>query len=67
MAVGAGRRSPLLECVQFVCMECGHEFQTVSDAERAAFGDEGCPDCGGSDIDVAPVNPLMVLDKVRGD
>jgi hypothetical protein len=34
----------------FVCLECGHKFRSVAAAEKAAFGDEGCPDCDGSDI-----------------
>jgi Zn finger protein HypA/HybF involved in hydrogenase expression len=36
----------------FVCLECGHRFKTVEAAERAAFGDHGCPKCGSSDIDL---------------
>ena len=36
-------------------MECGHKFRTLKAAERAAFGDAGCPKCGGADIDLAPV------------
>ena len=36
----------------FKCQECGHKFRTVKAAERAAFGDNGCPKCGGSDIDL---------------
>ncbi len=36
----------------FACMECGHKFQTIKAAERAAFGDRGCPKCGGADIDL---------------
>jgi predicted nucleic acid-binding Zn-ribbon protein len=35
----------------FYCQECGHAFRTVKAAERASFGDSGCPKCGGSDID----------------
>lgn len=35
----------------FYCQECGHHFRTVKAAEKAAFGDDGCPKCGGSDID----------------
>ena len=35
----------------FECLECGKKFYTVQAAERAAFGDHGCPGCGGSDID----------------
>ena len=41
----------------FACMECGHKFKTVKAAEKAAFGDDGCPKCGGSDIDLAPAPP----------
>lgn len=40
-------REPLFEC-----QECGHKFYTEKAAERAAFGDRGCPGCGGSDIDI---------------
>ena len=34
------------------CMECGKRM-TLAQAERAAYGDDGCPGCGGSDIDLA--------------
>jgi len=34
------------------CQECGKLFYTVEAAKRAAFGDDGCPKCGGSDIDI---------------
>ncbi len=37
----------------FACQECGHKFRTIKAAEKAAFGDNGCPKCGGSDIDLA--------------
>jgi hypothetical protein len=36
----------------FACQECGHKFKTVKAAEKASFGDAGCPKCGGSDIDL---------------
>jgi hypothetical protein len=36
----------------FQCMECGRKFYTAKAAERASFGDSGCPGCGGSDIDI---------------
>ncbi len=36
----------------FKCQECGHKFKSVAAAERATFGDEGCPGCGGTDIDL---------------
>lgn len=35
----------------FQCMECGRTFYSAKSAERAAFGDSGCPGCGSSDID----------------
>ena len=38
----------------FACQECGYRFRTVKAAERAAFGDDGCPKCGSSDVDLAP-------------
>ena len=34
------------------CQECGHRM-TLAQAEKAAFGDRGCPSCGSSDIDEA--------------
>ena len=37
----------------FECMDCGKKFRTVRAAERAAFGDRGCPKCGSSDVDLA--------------
>lgn len=37
---------------EFVCLECGHKFYSVHAAQEAAFGD-GCPECSGSDIEVA--------------
>lgn len=40
------KRVPLFEC-----QECHRKFYTVKAAEKASFGDDGCPGCGGSDID----------------
>lgn len=37
----------------FQCMECGKKFYTVTSAEKAMFGAQGCPKCGGADIDEA--------------
>ncbi len=34
------------------CMECWRKFPSVKAAERASFGDKGCPKCGGADIDM---------------
>lgn len=36
----------------FICLECGHKFRTVKAAEKAYFGSDGCPKCGGADIDL---------------
>lgn len=33
----------------FACMECGRKFKSVKAAERASYN--GCPKCGGCDID----------------
>lgn len=33
------------------CNECGKKFYSVKAAESAAFGDNGCPKCGGADIE----------------
>lgn len=34
----------------YACQECGRKFKTIAAAERAV--DRGCPNCGGSDIDL---------------
>ena len=41
-----------LRYLDWKCMECGR-LMTLRGAERAVS--EGCPRCGGSDIDVAPM------------
>lgn len=47
--------------VCFACMECGKRFATLRAAEKAAFGPDGCPRCGGSDIDMSkPVTAKLV-------
>lgn len=69
-AQGSGRRKPKTDMgkekglegprrrqMGFACMECGHKFKTVKAAERASFGANGCPGCGGSDIDLAKYTP----------
>lgn len=38
------------------CMECWRKFATVKAAERASFGPNGCPKCGGADIDLVDEN-----------
>lgn len=43
----------------FYCQECGYKFRSIKSAERASFGDSGCPKCGGSDIDMGPPNPYI--------
>jgi DNA-directed RNA polymerase subunit RPC12/RpoP len=37
---------------EYQCLECGRKFYTTRAAEAATFGDDGCPGCGGTDIDV---------------
>ncbi|MEE8241512.1 MAG: hypothetical protein V3R16_09615 [Nitrospirales bacterium] len=46
------RRARLDAAKPFECMECGVRLTAMA-AEYAAFGDFGCPSCGGSDIDEA--------------
>jgi len=41
----------------FACNECGHRFRTVAAAEKASFGPDGCPGCGGADIDLGAAAP----------
>ncbi len=36
----------------YACQECGRKFYSTAAAQRASFGDNGCPGCGGSDIDL---------------
>lgn len=50
----------------FAYQECGRKFRTVKAAEKAAFGDSGCPGCGGSDIDLdmSPA-PVKAAARVR--
>ncbi|MEE8607856.1 MAG: hypothetical protein V3S55_09635 [Nitrospiraceae bacterium] len=35
----------------FQCLECGYRFPSTAAAELAVCGDDGCPGCGGTDID----------------
>lgn len=53
----------------FACQECGHKFKTIAAAEKAAFGPNGCPKCGGADIDEAVsvrVNERRIADRIDG-
>jgi predicted nucleic acid-binding Zn-ribbon protein len=49
----------------FTCLECGKRFRSVQAAERAAL--DGCPRCGGVDIDVAPLteSERQVVEQYR--
>lgn len=56
--LGAGQVSVFLRggflkgvWVMFECLECGRKFATTAAAEKAA--NNGCPKCGGVDIDLA--------------
>jgi predicted nucleic acid-binding Zn-ribbon protein len=41
----------------FQCQECGKKFKTTAAAERASSN--GCPKCGGCDIDLAPLSDAV--------
>ncbi len=43
----------------FECLECGKKFYSTKAAEKAA--NDGCPKCGGVDIDVPRTNPRRGL------
>ncbi|HEY7154847.1 MAG TPA: hypothetical protein VH575_12870 [Gemmataceae bacterium] len=47
----------------FACLECGKKFRTARAAERAA--NEGCPECGGVDIDSDPAAPALPRWEMR--
>lgn len=51
----------------FKCQECGRLFYTVKAAQAASFGDNGCPGCHGSDIDVyvEPTDHDRLVETVR--
>jgi len=54
----------------YSCQECGWLFYATAAAERAAFGDDGCPGCGGCDVDVyvGPRRSIMEqLSEGRGE
>jgi len=40
---------------EFECLECGKKFYSVDSAEKASS--EGCPKCGGSDIEIYVPKP----------
>ena len=39
------------------CQECG-KLLTLKQAERALSNAQGCPNCGGADIDLAPLSEV---------
>jgi Zn finger protein HypA/HybF involved in hydrogenase expression len=49
---------------EFECQECGKKFYSVAAAERA-LNEDGCPKCGGSDIDI--YLPPTGLSKLEND
>lgn len=51
----------------FKCAECGHEFGTVEEAERASFGEDGCPSCGGSDIELTEAAAYVDCPDCNGE
>lgn len=48
----------------FACQECGKKFKTVVGAERASRN--GCPKCGGCDIDLDVLTPAQSADRFLG-
>jgi predicted RNA-binding Zn-ribbon protein involved in translation (DUF1610 family) len=44
----------------FACQECGHRM-TLAQAERASHNVQGCPKCGGADIDLCVADPATVV------
>jgi predicted nucleic acid-binding Zn-ribbon protein len=40
----------------YACIECGRKFKSEKAAEKAA--DDGCPNCGGVDIDLEVTSDL---------
>ncbi len=36
----------------YCCQECGYRFNTIEEAIEAFHSDEGCPECGSTDIDL---------------
>jgi hypothetical protein len=52
----------------FSCMECGYKFKTLKAAERASFGPNGCPKCGGADIGETDIGlPVHYAEKTGLD
>lgn len=46
------------------CLECGWRFASARSAQRAAFGDDGCPGCGGVDVDLVTDEQM---ERIRRD
>lgn len=56
-----GTRSKSMDWAEFACLECGKRL-TARQAQRADLN--GCPKCGGSDIDVLVIpKPITRLPK----
>jgi predicted nucleic acid-binding Zn-ribbon protein len=47
----------------YKCQECGKKFKTVATAQKAS--NNGCPKCGGVDIDIDTDNPTCALPKPK--
>lgn len=45
----------------FQCQECRKLFRTTAAAEKAS--NDGCPKCGGCDIDIAPLEERSASKK----
>lgn len=49
----------------YACQECGHKFRTTKAAERAA--NDGCPKCGGVDVDLDVEDQRARVRKAQED
>ena len=55
------KRTPMYEC-----LECGKKFYSTAAAQRASYN--GCPKCGGVDIDIyLPGTPQRGVDYGPND
>ena len=49
-ALAASGKNVFENLLTWACQECGKKFRSVAAAERASRN--GCPKCGGCDIDI---------------
>ena len=54
------KRQRIPEPYRFGCMECGKRFRSTASAERASL--DGCPKCGGVDVDVVEIRANVLTE-----